>query len=256
MVDMSAQHQHEPLAKKARYLSIVEDDTSSVSDDDTTGSWSDHNSHDQRRDSHAKKEGTGGSSSHKIESFLQFASRQLGGLNLSLNDHGCCAFRYDGITIVSDVPDERRAFCFYTRNLVAEAANPTQEQLLYLNSNGKWAIAAILLASYFLHQGPELTVLFVVLSLFTTTGYARNGLLSTKKHDDGSEEVIFSYVDVVDELSAQSFLYIIINFVETAASLRSKLLLLMTLKQGQQDISPAFCSDVNVIPTKSRPRPI
>jgi hypothetical protein len=133
MVKMSGQQQHEPIAKKARYLCIVEDDVSSVSDDDTTGSWSDTTLHEQHGDSHTKTE----SSSQKIESYLQFASRHLGGLSLGLNDHRCCAFRYDGITIVLDVPTEKGAFCFYTRNLVAEAANPTHEQLLYLNSNGK-----------------------------------------------------------------------------------------------------------------------
>jgi hypothetical protein len=72
-----------------------------------------------------------------------------------------------------------------------------------------------------------------------TTGYARNGLLSSKLHDDGSEEVIFSYFDAVHELSAQSFLNIIINFVETAAILRSKLQLLTRLKELQHSMSPA-----------------
>jgi hypothetical protein len=84
-----------------------------------------------------------------------------------------------------------------------------------------------------------------------TAGYTRNGLLSSKKHEDGSEEVIFSYVDVVNELSAQSFLYIIINFVETAAILRSKLQLLMTLKEHQQGMSLAFNWDAYRNPTKS-----
>jgi hypothetical protein len=138
MVDMNEQHLDEPFAKKAPYLSIVEDDALSLSDDDTTGSWRDDDSHEQSRDSHAIKETVlDTTASQKVDCFLQFASRQLGGLNLSLSDHGCCAFRYDGITIVLDVPTQSGAFCLYTRSLVAEAANPTQDQILFLNSNGK-----------------------------------------------------------------------------------------------------------------------
>jgi hypothetical protein len=139
MVNMNEQDHDERLAKKARYLPIVvEDDASSLSDEETTGSWSDDDSHDQKRDSHAKKgSAAGGTSLQKIENFLQFASRQLGGLNLSLNDQGCCAFRYDGITIVLDVPTQTGAFCLYTRSLVPDVANPTLNQILFLNSNGK-----------------------------------------------------------------------------------------------------------------------
>jgi hypothetical protein len=68
------------------------------------------------------------------------------------------------------------------------------------------------------------------------TGDTRGGALSVKKHehceeddDDGlgrraRAEVIFSYTDRVAELCAQDFFNIILNFVETAVSLRRKLL--------------------------------
>ena len=63
------------------------------------------------------------------------------------------------------------------------------------------------------------------------------------KNDESRKQrgVIFSYVDYVNEISARDFLNIIINFLETAVSLHSKLQLLIAAKherwQQQQKTS-------------------
>jgi hypothetical protein len=54
----------------------------------------------------------------KIDCFLQHMCHELGGLDLKLNEYGCCAFQYDGITIVLDVPEHIGVFCLYTKNML------------------------------------------------------------------------------------------------------------------------------------------
>jgi hypothetical protein len=126
----------------------------------------------------------------KIDCYLQSTSRKMGGLHLRLNSQGCCAFRYDNITFVLDVPEKVGVFCLYTRELVSQLTETTKDRILELN---------------FLQ------------------GDTRGGCLSAKKHEDGKAEVLFSYTDRVSEVSAQDFCNILLNFVETAVSLRSKL---------------------------------
>jgi U-box domain len=57
----------------------------------------------------------------KIGCFLQNTCSELGGLDLKLNSQGCCAFRYDNITIVLDVPEQVGVFCLYTKDLIQGA---------------------------------------------------------------------------------------------------------------------------------------
>lgn len=64
----------------------------------------------------------------KIDCFLQNTCNELGGLNLQLNKDGCCAFRYDNITIVLDVPDQIGVFCLYTKDLL-QGSNLDQDAL-------------------------------------------------------------------------------------------------------------------------------
>jgi hypothetical protein len=54
----------------------------------------------------------------KVDCYLRGASSELYGLDLTLNDEGCCAFRYDDITFVLDVPEKVGLFFFYTKNLL------------------------------------------------------------------------------------------------------------------------------------------
>lgn len=58
----------------------------------------------------------------KIDCFLQNTCKELGGLDLKLNSDGCCAFRYDNITIVLDVPDQVGIFCLYTKGLLQDVS--------------------------------------------------------------------------------------------------------------------------------------
>jgi U-box domain len=74
-------------------------------------------------------------SRQKIDCFLQFVLLKIDGLkSLSLDEYGCCAFQYDGIMIVIDVPLKTGTFCFYTRNLVPyEPTEAMKDLLLELN---------------------------------------------------------------------------------------------------------------------------
>lgn len=74
-------------------------------------------------------------SRQKIDCFLQFVLLRIDGLqSLSLDEYGCCAFQYDGIMIVIDVPLKTGTFCFYTRNLVPyEPTEAMKDLLLELN---------------------------------------------------------------------------------------------------------------------------
>ena len=57
----------------------------------------------------------------KINCFLQeHTSHVLGGLDLRLNEEGCCAFRHENATVVLDVPESVGVICFYTRDLIPE----------------------------------------------------------------------------------------------------------------------------------------
>lgn len=127
----------------------------------------------------------------KIDCYLQALSGKMGGLSLHLNDQGCCAFRYDGITVVLDVPSSIGVFCLYTRDLVPFLTDSMKDQILQLN---------------------------------VLQSHTRGGCLAVKTHDDGRQEVLFSYTDRICEVSSMEFTNILLNFVETAVILRRKLL--------------------------------
>jgi U-box domain len=65
----------------------------------------------------------------KIDCFLQNTSKEIGGIELSLNSDGCCAFRYDSITIVLDVPENVGVFCLYTKDLIQGITQTNQDQI-------------------------------------------------------------------------------------------------------------------------------
>lgn len=130
----------------------------------------------------------------KIDCFLQNTCNELGGLDLKLNSDGCCAFRYDTITIVLDVPETIGVFCLYTKDLLQGFNNVDQDRLY--------------------RRAMELNFL---------QGDTRGGCLSVRSHA-GRKEVMFSYTDRVPEVSARDFSNILLNFVETAVALRDKLM--------------------------------
>jgi hypothetical protein len=72
-------------------------------------------------------------SREKIDCFLQFTSQKIGSLELCLNSQGCCAFQYDGITVVLDVPVKAGVFCLYTRSLITDLTDAMKDLLLELN---------------------------------------------------------------------------------------------------------------------------
>jgi hypothetical protein len=57
-------------------------------------------------------------------------------------------------------------------------------------------------------------------------GETRGGCLSTTRNLDGRSEVLFSYSDRIPEVTADDFRTTLFNFVETAASLRNKLMMI------------------------------
>ena len=65
-------------------------------------------------------------------------------------------------------------------------------------------------------------------SLFVSSfpGETRVGCLSTTRNLDGRSEVLFSYSDRIPEVTADDFRTTLFNFVETAASLRNKLMMI------------------------------
>jgi U-box domain/Tir chaperone protein (CesT) family len=130
----------------------------------------------------------------KIDCFLQHTCHELGGLDLKLNEDGCCAFRYDTITIVLDVPEQIGVFCLYTKDLLEDASSLDHDRLY--------------------RRAMELNFL---------QGDTRGGCLSVRSHSS-HKEIMFSYTDRVPEVSARDFSNILLNFVETAVSLREKLL--------------------------------
>mmetsp|Transcript_22744 Transcript_22744/g.63253 ORF Transcript_22744/g.63253 Transcript_22744/m.63253 type:complete len:170 (+) Transcript_22744:277-786(+) len=85
----------------------------------------------------------------KIESFLQLVD--FGGLKLSLNERGCCAFCFnDNITVVLHVPPHGGTFVLYTRNLVAEITEQMKDMLLEMNfPPGMFMCESNSLAMYF-----------------------------------------------------------------------------------------------------------
>ena len=70
----------------------------------------------------------------KIDCFLQFVAQHLSGsLSLNLNDKGCCAFWFQDMVVVVDVPEKGELFSLYTRNIVSELTEPMKDMLLEMN---------------------------------------------------------------------------------------------------------------------------
>jgi hypothetical protein len=150
----------------------------------------------------------------RMDCFLQNTSRELGGLDLKLNQDGCTAFCCDGITIVLDVPHNADVFCLYTREIIPE-----------------WLVP----------ESGRNKILERALQLNFLQGETRGGCLSLRKSKDGSMgEIIFSYSDRISEVSSRDFSNILLNFAETSASLRDKLLVPPSCGSGPspQQISP------------------
>lgn len=139
---------------------------------------------------------TGSPIRDKIDCFLKSTSHALGDLNLSLNEEGCCAFRYENVTIVLDVPENVGVFCFYTRDLIPkDITDPALRLQLYQKA----------------------------LEFNFLQGDTRGGCLSIRTHENGESELLFSYTDRVREVGAKDFNNILLNFVDTALSLRNRL---------------------------------
>lgn len=131
----------------------------------------------------------------KIDCFLKNTSKEIGDIELKLNADGCCAFRYDTITIVLDVPDHVGVLCLYTKDLIHGISDYDQDLLC--------------------RRSMELNFL---------QGETRGGCLSVRSTNFG-REIMFSYTDRVAEVSARDFTNIFLNFVETSVRLREKLML-------------------------------
>lgn len=69
----------------------------------------------------------------KIDGFLEYASTEIGGINLCLDAEGYCAFRYDEVRVILYVPEKVGIFCFYTRELVPRVTESMKDRLLELN---------------------------------------------------------------------------------------------------------------------------
>ena len=139
----------------------------------------------------------------KIDCFLQNTCQELDVLGLKLNSDGCCAFRYDTVTIVLDVPEKVGVFCLYTKDLVTiddQNVDRLCKRALELN---------------FLQ------------------GDTRGGCLSVRSRSGKREEVMFSYTDRVPEICGRDFSNILLNFVETSVVLRRKLMQSTALMPSQ-----------------------
>jgi hypothetical protein len=158
----------------------------------------------------------------KIDTYLSEIGRQLG-KDLHLNDQGICAFTCDGARIVVEVPLSVGPFVMYSTDFMLFLTNEVKDYLLALNylqcetrkfSEAREKYACAVLFSRFNNSDYE-----CLLFLRYVSG---GGSLSVRKLELGSE-ILFSYVDRVQEISSRDFRNIIENFVETAISLRRKI---------------------------------
>ena len=132
----------------------------------------------------------------KVDSYLGHAAQELCNTSLHLNEEGCCAFRYENITIVLDVPENVGIFCFYTRDLIAQDVEDSMRSKVY-------------------QRALECNFLQVE---------TRGGCLAIRQHDDtGRKEVVFSYTDRVREVTSKDFTNILRSFIETTLKLRDRL---------------------------------
>lgn len=193
-----------PLAVNVTQVSDVLGENGTVVSRSTTGS---SNTYRQLR--------------HRIDCYLQSLSRELfrhgddtNTRCLSLSEQGLCAFRYEDMTIVLDVPDQVGFFCLFTKNLVP-GMSERNSSMMYTTEQRN--------AMY--HRAMQLNFL---------QGGTRGGCLSITPSgknftEDSVEEITFSYTDRIIEVTASDFSNIILNFVETCVDLRKQLLLASVL---------------------------
>jgi U-box domain len=158
-------------------------------------------------------------------------------LRLTLNHDGSAAFRCQGIVVVLDVPKGVGLFHLYTRNLVLNPNREVQQRMLELNFlQGTCTMLFAGEAAFSLRAHVSLTMC----TTCSYTGETRGGCLSIKGREEGAEgssnggssscEVVFSYNDRVDEVTARDVRNILLNFVETALALKTKFEMMMKME--------------------------
>lgn len=124
-----------------------------------------------------------------VDSFLAEISAAVG-KNIRLNDQGICAFTYEQLTIVIEVPESVGSFFIYT-----SLVNMNQVK----NSGG--LMEKCLRLNYLQQE-------------------TRGGCLSL---DPINNEVMFSYTDRITEINSTDFRNILENFIDTSLSLHTEL---------------------------------
>ncbi|CAB9513985.1 U-box domain-containing protein [Seminavis robusta] len=117
-----------------------------------------------------------------IDSFLEEISRAVG-KNIRLNDQGICAFTYEHLTIVIEVPQSVGSFFLYTE--------------LKTDPRKRAQVLQKAMALNYLQQE------------------TRGGCMGWDKVND---ELMFSYSDRVNEINATDFRNILENYIDTALS--------------------------------------
>ncbi len=146
-----------------------------------------------------------------IDSYLAEISSAVG-KNIRLNDQGICAFTYEHLTIVIEVPE----------------------------SVGSFFVYASLMSS---NQFTDVSVLFRrALQLNYLQQETRGGCLSL---DPVNDEVMFSYTDRIAEVNSTDFRNILENFIETSLNMYKELDKVRVesgaaKSTGSQEIPPEF----------------
>ncbi len=124
-----------------------------------------------------------------VDSFLAEISAAVG-KNIRLNDQGICAFTYEQLTIVIEVPESVGSFFIYTS---------------LLNMNQVKNVTGLMEKSLRLNYLQQET---------------RGGCLSL---DPINNEVMFSYTDRIAEINSTDFRNILENFIDTSLNLHTEL---------------------------------
>ena len=124
-----------------------------------------------------------------IDSYLSEISAAIG-KQIRLNDQGICAFTYEQLTIVIEVPETVASFFVYTT--LASAAQTDNPLPLFKKA----------MQMNYLQQE------------------TRGGCLAL---DPINDEVVFSYTDRCEEVNATDFRNILENFIDTALKLHEEM---------------------------------
>ena len=137
-----------------------------------------------------------------IDSYLAEISSAVG-KNIRLNDQGICAFTYEHLTIVIEVPE----------------------------SVGSFFVYASLLSS---NKASDQTALFKkALQLNYLQQETRGGCISI---DPVNDEIMFSYTDRIAEVNATDFRNILENFIESSLNMYKELDKI-SAQGGQSEVS-------------------